>query len=144
VFPVYIPWVSTATAKSATSEVRHHVVIPTVEPRPEDVNIIDGIIRASYETIPDLPGSHGNGGVIGHSISRMSTMCKVRKVIPQGMTCQEYADKSGPDLEEHSYFECEIGRSIQVFGHRHECLGGAHGCSWKGDWAGREQHSTCE
>jgi hypothetical protein len=120
---VYIPWVLSATAQSATSEVRHHVVIPTVEPRPEDVNTIDGIIKASYETMSGPAGQPRQWGrdrsLYIQNVYYVQTGIdpKSRKVISQGMTYQEYADKSGPDLEKYGYFEREIGRSVQVFGH---------------------------
>lgn len=88
-----------------------------------DVSTIDGIIKASYETISGPAGQPRQWGrdrtlyipdvyYVHTGVNR-----KTGKVIFRGMTYQQYADEAGPGLEKHGYFEREIGRSVQVFGH---------------------------
>ena len=42
--------------QSAAPSSEHHVVVPTLTPRPEDVGSIDGIIAAYYAVITGPPG----------------------------------------------------------------------------------------
>lgn len=100
-----------------------HIVIPAVPARPEDVGTIDAIVRASYETIS---GPAGQARQWGRDRTLYATRAyfvetgtdpKTGKAFAHGMTYQEYADQAGPDLEKYGYFEREIGRSTQVFGH---------------------------
>ena len=99
------------------------MVIPVIEARAKDVSSIDAIITASYETISGPAGQPRQWGrdrtlyISNVYYVQTGVDPKTGKVISKGMTYQEYADTAGPDLEKYGYFEHEIGRSVQVFGH---------------------------
>jgi hypothetical protein len=111
-----------ATAQSPIAAARH-IAIPVVPPRPEDVGTIDAIVRASYETISGPAGQSRQWGRDRTLYASQAYFVetgidpKTGTAFAHGMTYQEYADQAGPDLEKYGYFEREIGRSTQVFGH---------------------------
>ena len=111
-----------AAAQSPAPEPRH-MIIPQVAPRSDDVGTIDAIVRASYETISGpagQPRQWGRDRTLYASQAyfvETGTDPKTGKAVIHGMTYQEYADQAGPDLEKYGYFEREIGRITQVFGH---------------------------
>jgi dienelactone hydrolase len=115
--------IATASAQNSPQENPRHTVVPIVEPRPEDVSTIDSIIKASYETISGPAGQPRQWGrdrtlyIENAYYVQTGVNRKTGKTIYRGMTYQEYADTAGPGLEKYGYFEREIGRSVQVFGH---------------------------
>jgi hypothetical protein len=99
-----------------------HIVVPTIDARPEDVATIDGIIRASYETISGPAGQARQWGrdrtlYSGSAYFVETGVTRSGAGYSHGMTYQEYADQDGPELERSGYYEREIGRSVVVFGH---------------------------
>jgi hypothetical protein len=99
-----------------------HMVIPAIDPRPEDVATIDGIIRASYETISGPAGQPRQWGrdrtLYMQNAYFVETGVRASGAgYAHGMTYQEYADQAGPELERGGYYERELGRSVVVFGH---------------------------
>ncbi|HWZ28947.1 MAG TPA: hypothetical protein VNX15_10315 [Gemmatimonadales bacterium] len=108
------------SAQSDTA--RPHIVVPTINARPEDVATIDAILRASYETISGPAGQPRQWGRDRTLYTRSAYFVETG-VRPSGagyahgMTYQEYADQAGPELERSGYYEREIGRSVVVFGH---------------------------
>ncbi len=96
--------------------------IPVVAPRPEDVATIDGIIKASYETISGPAGQPRQWSrdrtLYGPAAYFVETgVTRAGAVYTHGMTYQQYYEQDGPELERDGYFEREIGRSTEVFGH---------------------------
>jgi hypothetical protein len=112
-----------AGAQDVAHVTSHHMAVPTIEARPEDVSSIDSIIKASYETISGPAGQPRQWGrdrtlyISNAYYVQTGVDPKTGKVVSHGMTYQEYADSAGPDLEKYGYFEREIGRSWRVFGH---------------------------
>src|ERR1039457_1658693 len=111
------------SAQTSPQETTHHTEVPIVEPRSEDVSTIDSIIKASYETISGPAGQPRQWGrdrtlyIQNAYFVQTGVNHRTGKAIYRGMTYQEYADTAGPGLEQNGYFEREIGRSAQVFGH---------------------------
>jgi hypothetical protein len=102
--------------------VRPHIVIPTISARLEDVETIDGIVRASYETISGPAGQPRQWGRDRTLYSRSAYFVETgvsRSGVgySHGMTYQEYADQAGPELERSGYYEREIGHAVVIFGH---------------------------
>jgi hypothetical protein len=89
--------------------------------RPVDVESIDAIIGALYDVISGPAGQKRDWQRF-HSL-----FVPGARLIPTGMnqqgavrhrvmTPQEYAESSGPVLEERGFFEREIGRTTEQFG----------------------------
>src|SRR5579859_7140815 len=85
-------------AMEKQGEVRH-VAVPKAEPRPEDVSTIEGIVKASYETISGgvgVPRQWGRDRTLFDPNSRsvaVGVNSKTGAVTTHGMTEQEYADE---------------------------------------------------
>jgi len=112
-------------------EVRH-VPVPKAEPRPEDVNSIEGIVKASYETISGgvgVPRQWGRDRTLFSSSVRYIAMSKDKTGAVKVRTSdyQEYLDESDDFLVKQGFREVELGRKIERFGNVATVLSGYEG-----------------
>src|SRR5262249_3349182 len=97
-------------------EVRH-VLVPKAEPRSEDVSTIEGIVKASYETISGgvgVPRQWGRDRTLFAPSVRYIAMSKDKAGAVKAQTSdyQEYVDESDDFLVKQGFTEVELGRKI--------------------------------
>ena len=102
-------------------EVRQ-VPVPQAEPRPEDVSTIEGILKASYETISGGVGVPRQWGrdrtLFAPSVRYISILKDKTGGIVKARTYdyQEYLNESDDFLVRQGFTEVELGRKIERFG----------------------------
>ena len=101
-------------------EVRH-VAVAKAEPRMEDVSSIEGIVKASYETISGGVGEPRQWGrdktLFAPSVRYISiAKDKTGAVRARTSDYQEYLDESDDFLVKQGFTEVELGRKIERFG----------------------------
>lgn len=99
----------------------HHVAVPKAEPRPEDVSTIEGIVKASYETISGgvgVPRQWGRDRTLFAQSVRYISVGKDKAGAMKVTTSdyQEYLDESDDFLVKQGFTEVELGRKIERFG----------------------------
>src|SRR5215831_10735259 len=107
-------------AMEKQAEVRH-VPVPKAEPRPEDVGTIEGIVKASYETISGgvgVPRQWGRDRTLFSPSVRYISIAKDKTGVVKLRTSdyQEYLDESDDFLVKQGFTEVELGRKIERFG----------------------------
>ena len=107
-------------AMEKQGEVRH-VEVPTIAARPEDVSTIEGIVKASYETISGgvgVPRQWGRDRTLFAASVRYIAMSKNKAGEVQMRTSdyQEYLNESDDFLVKQGFSEVELGRKIERFG----------------------------
>jgi hypothetical protein len=107
-------------AMEKQGEVRH-VPVPKGEPRPEDVSTIEGIVKASYETISGgvgVPRQWGRDRTLFAQSVRYISIGKDKAGAMKVQTSdyQEYLDESDDFLVKQGFTETELGRKIERFG----------------------------
>jgi len=100
---------------------KRHVEVPTIAARPEDVNSIEGIVKASYETISGGVGAPRQWGrdrtLFAPSVRYISlSKNKAGEVRARTSDYQEYLDESDDFLVKQGFTEVELGRKIERFG----------------------------
>jgi len=104
------------------TEKKVHVERPIVPARPEDVSTIEGIVKASYETISGgvgVPRDWGRDRTLFDPNSRSVAVrvdAKTGAVTTHGMTEQEYADESDTSIVKSGFTEREIKHVIKRYG----------------------------
>ena len=99
-----------------------HVERPSVEARAEDVRTIEGIVKASYETISGgvgVPRQWGRDRTLFDPNSRSVSVTvnpKTGAVRTHGMTEQEFADEEDASSVKNGFTEREIKHVIKQFG----------------------------
>ncbi len=99
-----------------------HVERPVIEARVADVSTIEGIVKASYETISGgvgVPRQWGRDRTLFDSNSRsvaVSLNEKTGAVKTHGMTEQEYADEEDASIVKNGFTEREIKHVIKRYG----------------------------
>jgi len=99
-----------------------HVDRPTIEARAEDVSTIEGIVKASYETISGGAGvarQWGRDRTLFDPNSRSVAVEVDRKtgaVKARGSTEQEFADDADASMVKDGFTELELKHIIQRFG----------------------------
>lgn len=99
-----------------------HVDRPIIPARLEDVSTIEGIVKASYETISGgagVPRDWGRDRTLFDPNSRsvaVSVNPKTGAVRTHGMTEQQFADESDASTVKDGFTEREIKHVIQRFG----------------------------
>ena len=101
-------------------EVRH-VPVPTIAAKPADVNTIEGIVKASYETISGGAGVARQWGrdrtLFAPSVRYISlSKNKAGEVKARSSDYQEYLDESDDFLVKEGFTEVELGHEIKRFG----------------------------
>lgn len=114
-------------------EKKGHVDRPIVDPRPEDVSTIEGIVKASYETISGgvgVPRQWGRDRTLFDPNSRSVSVQvdpKTGAVKTHSMTEQDFADESDASLVRDGFTEREIKHVIKRFGNVATVLSGYEG-----------------
>ncbi|MBS1841788.1 MAG: hypothetical protein JSS69_10530 [Acidobacteria bacterium] len=108
------------SAMEKQGEVRH-VTVPKAEARPEDVSTIEGIVKASYETISGgvgVPRQWGRDRTLFAPSVRYISIGKDKSGAVKARTSdyQEYLDESDDFLVKQGFTEAELGRKIEQFG----------------------------
>lgn len=107
-------------AMEKQGEVRH-VEVATIAARPEDVSTIEGIVKASYETISGgvgVPRQWGRDRTLFAPSVRYISISKDKAGTIKVRTSdyQEYLDESDDFLVKQGFTEVELGRKIERFG----------------------------
>jgi hypothetical protein len=97
-----------------------HVEIPTVDPRPEDISSIDGMIRAWYEVLCGPAGQPRQWArdktLYIPEIRFVSTWIEGKSVQTRVRNHQAYVDAVNPELVTKGFFEKEIHRVTEQYG----------------------------
>jgi hypothetical protein len=118
-----------------------HVDRPIVEARAADVGTIEGIVKASYETISGgvgVPRQWGRDRTLFDPNSRSVAVrvdAKTGAVTTHGMTEQEYADEEDASIVKNGFTEREIKHVIKRYGNVATVLSSYEG----GDAAGKSK-----
>lgn len=114
-----MPALGQATAPKANLQ---HVTVPKVEPRPEDVSSIEGIVKASYETISGgvgVPRQWGRDRTLYDPNVRFVSVeldPKTNKVAATITSHQEFVDETDAFLVTEGFTERELGQKILRYG----------------------------
>jgi hypothetical protein len=97
------------------------VEVPTITARPEDVNSIEGIVKASYETISGgvgVPRQWGRDRTLFASSVRYVSVSKSKagEVHARTSDYEGYLNESDGFLVKEGFTEVELGRQIRRFG----------------------------
>jgi hypothetical protein len=100
---------------------KRHVEVPTIAAWPEDVSSIEGIVKASYETISGGVGvarQWGRDRTLFAPSVRYISLSKNKAGEAQARTSdyQEYLDESDDFLVKQGFTEVELGHEIKRFG----------------------------
>jgi hypothetical protein len=103
-------------------EKKAHVERPIIPARPEDVSTIEGIVKASYETISGGVGvarDWGRDRTLFDPNSRSVAIhvdAKTGAIKTESMTEQDFADRSDASLVKGGFTESEIKHVIKRYG----------------------------
>jgi len=117
---------------------RTHVERPMVAARPEDVSTIEGIVKASYETISGgvgVPRDWGRDRTLFDPESRSVAVvldAKTGAIRAKGKTEQEFADETDAWAVKNGFTERELGRVIKRYGNVATVLSGYEGKTAEG------------
>jgi len=106
----------------ARAQKKVHVERPIIEARAEDVSTIEGIVKASYETISGGVGVSRQWGRDRTLFDPNSRSVAVRvnakngAVTTHGMTEQEFADEEDASMVKNGFTEREIKHVIKRYG----------------------------
>ena len=108
-------------AAQAPASAPHHVAVPTIAPRPEDVSSLDGIVKAYYEVITGpagQPRQWSRDRTLYWPGLRFFAAGVKRDGSPTVavMTHQEYVDASDAELVKNGFQENEIHRVTHRIG----------------------------
>lgn len=96
------------------------IIVPALEPRPEDVMTIDGIVKAFYEVISGPPGQARQWGrdrtLYSPGIRFVALDMREGRPHAQITNHSEYANNSNEFFVKQGFTEREIGRVTQRFG----------------------------
>lgn len=99
-----------------------HVDRPVTPARPEDVSTIEGIVKASYETISGgvgVPRQWGRDRTLFDPNSRSVAIhvdAKSGAIKTESMTEQDFADRSDTSIVKNGFTERELKHAIHRFG----------------------------
>jgi hypothetical protein len=111
---------SAPLAQAQTAANAAHVEVPTIDPRPEDVGSLDGILAAYYDVISGPAGqprqwSRDRTLYVPEIRFVSMSMGKDGKPVARTMTHQQFVDASDKSLQ-GGFYEKEIHRETQRFG----------------------------
>jgi hypothetical protein len=112
---------SAAQQSSAPAQQRH-IEVPTITPRADDVATIDGVMHAFYEVISGPAGQARQWGrdrtlYIPDIRFVMMSEDKSGQPLAQIASHQQFVDAADPVLVKDGFYEREIHRVTQKFGH---------------------------
>lgn len=99
-----------------------HVDVPTIEPRSSDVSTIDGVMKAFYEVISGpagQPRQWSRDRTLYIPDIRFVAMSEDKDGNAKAhvVTHQQFVDSSNPQVVKEGFYETEINRVTQSFGH---------------------------
>jgi hypothetical protein len=111
-----------SSAQQRTPDTPQHVEVPNVAPRAEDVASIDGVMKAYYEVISGAAGqprqwSRDRTLYIPDIRFVMMSEDKSGSPVAQIVSHQQFVDAGNPMLVKDGFYESEIHRVMQTFGH---------------------------
>jgi hypothetical protein len=109
-------------AQQTPASTSGHVEVPSIAPRAEDVATIDGIMKAFYEVISGpagQPRQWSRDRTLYIPDIRFVAMSedKAGKPRPHVLSHQQFVDDSNPLLLKDGFYESEVHRVTQTFGH---------------------------
>lgn len=115
------------SAKEKNNYTLHKPITDTIAANPNDVKTIDAIITSLYDVISGPAGQTRNWNRM-RSLFLPEGRLSATGQRPSGevakriMTVEEYINTSGPILEGNGFFEKELHRSTEVYGHIAHCF----------------------
>lgn len=114
--------VITADARQSAVPAPRHVDVPAIAPRAEDVATIDGIMKAFYEVISGPAGQArqwSRDRTLYIPDIRFVAMSEDKSGQPRAQVAshQQFVDYADPVLVKDGFYETEIHRVTQEFGH---------------------------
>lgn len=111
-----------AVGQQTAAERPSHVDVPAISARTEDVGTIDGIVKAYYEVISGpagQPRQWARDRTLYIKDIRFVAMSEDKngKPRPRIASHQDYVDASDPILVKEGFYESEIHRVTESFGH---------------------------
>lgn len=99
----------------------------TIAPNPSDVQSIDAIIASLYDVISGPAGQARNWDRFRSLFLPEGRLVATGQrpggeVVKRVLTVEDYINSSGPVLEKNGFFEKEIKRTLQVYGHIAHCF----------------------
>ncbi len=107
---------------SAQADANAHVNIPVIAANPNDVNSIEAIVKASYETISGgvgVPRQWGRDRTLYDPHVRFIAIGRDKKsgaLVPQTSDEQGFADEADAFMVKEGFTERELGKEIHRFG----------------------------
>jgi len=96
------------------------IEVPSVEPRPDDIETLDGIMKAFYETISGPAGQPRQWGrdrtLYIPGIRFVATAKQNGKIVSRVMDHQSYVDAVNDSFVRSGFFEKEIHRVTRTYG----------------------------
>lgn len=105
---------------SVAAQESKSVAVPTIEPQPEDVATIDGIIKAFYDVISGPAGAPRqwarDRSLYIPDVHFVSMAKRQGEIVAEVMDHQEFVDNSNSFLVSRGFYEIEIHRVTRRFG----------------------------
>jgi hypothetical protein len=104
-----------------------NTITDTIAPNPADVQSVDAIVAALYDVISGPAGQQRNWDRMRSLFLPEGKMVATGQrpsgeVVKRAFTVEDYINTSGPVLEKNGFFEKEIKRTTQVYGHIAHCF----------------------
>lgn len=104
------------------AEAKRHAEVPTLAPRPDDVSSINGIVKAFYEVISGpagKPRQWSRDRTLYIRDIRFVAMSedKTGHPVAHVVSHQQFVDATDPEVVKEGFYESEIHRVTQTFGH---------------------------
>lgn len=120
VFLLVLLW-QTSAGPQQTAPTQPHVAVETIAARSEDVATIDGIVKAFYDVISGPAGQPRQWSrdrtLYRPDVRFVALGVRAGKPVARIMSHQEYVDGSDASFVKNGFFETEIHRTTQQFGH---------------------------
>lgn len=119
---LWITMILAGAKMMAQKKNEEHVKVPAIAAHGEDVGTIEGIVKASYETISGPAGAPRQWGrdrtLFAANVRFVSLRSdpKTGKVTVQDLNYQEYLDESDSFLVKQGFTEVELGHVIKQYG----------------------------
>lgn len=125
--PLYIVLIAAIFYSPQISAGQQTLVADTVIANPADVQSIDAIIAALYNVISGPAGKNRDWNRMRSLFLPEGKLVATAQratgeVVKRTMTVEDYIATSGPVLEKNSFFEKEVSRKQEVYGHIAHCF----------------------
>ena len=119
---VVLPIAGAVSAQQAPHQAPAHVEVPAIAPRPDDVASIEGVMKAFYEVISGpagQPRQWSRDRTLYIPDIRFVAMSEDKNGKPRVhiVSHQQYVDDSEPVVVNEGFYESEIHRVTEKFGH---------------------------